>query len=329
MSQNDSLESAAKKALIDCMGAKTGESVLIISDPSRRKIGLAVWDTVRELGFDAMYNEIPVGKVNGEEPPKVTAELMKNFDVILIPTAKSLTHTKARREASENGARIATLPGITEDVMIRGLNADYNKIAALTLKLKEKLESVSWIRVTSEIGTDITMSVKGRKILPSKGIFHARGESGNLPTGETFAAPVEGSSNGVFVVDGSMAGIGVIDGDPIRVVVKNGMAVEITGDTKAELLNEMLDKVGPQARNIAEIGIGTNEKVILSGVLLEDEKKLGTVHIALGNNKSMGGSVDVPIHLDGVIKSPDLYFDDRLVMSAGKFIDEELKLFES
>ncbi len=75
------------------------------------------------------------GKINGEEPSPEVAELMQKFDVVLIPTSKSLTHTSARRAASAKGVRVATFPGITKEVMIRGMNADYNKISKLTVKL--------------------------------------------------------------------------------------------------------------------------------------------------------------------------------------------------
>ena len=82
----------------------------------------------------------------------------------------------------------------------------------------------------------------------------------------------------------------------------------------------MLDTVGNNARNIAEFGIGTNDSARLSGVLLEDEKVLGTIHIALGNNSSMGGKIKVPIHLDGVVKKPTVYLDGKLLMEGGKLL---------
>jgi leucyl aminopeptidase (aminopeptidase T) len=259
-------------------------------------------------------------EINGEEPPKNVAELMKKFDVVLCPTTKSLTHTDARREASALGVRIATFPGITEDVLVRGLNADYKKIASLTLKLKKIMEKTKIVRVTAPNGTDISMDISNQKIIPSKGLFHKKGESGNLPTGEAFCAPIEGSAEGVFVVDGSMAGIGVLENSTITIEVKKGMAVKISGGKEAKKLEAMLDKVGKKARNIAELGIGTNDKAKLSGLILEDEKVKGTVHIALGNNITMGGSVNVPIHLDGVIKKPTLYFDGKEVMKNGKLL---------
>ncbi|MDO8550892.1 MAG: aminopeptidase [Ignavibacteria bacterium] len=314
------LDSASIIAIRDCMGAKKNEKILIITDEQKRKIGFSLYENALKLGHDALYIEMKSRKQNGEEPPKEIAELMQKFDVVLCPTAKSLTHTDARRAASAKGVRVATFPGITEEVMIRGMNADYKKIARLSIKLVNILEQGKKIRVTAPAGTDISFDIIGRKAIASKGLFHKKGESGNLPTGETFLAPVEGTVNGVFVVDGSMAGLGLIKNANIKIEVKDGFATEITGGKLASQLKKQLDSVGKMARNIAEFGIGTNDSAKLSGVLLEDEKVMGTVHIALGNNVSMGGSVNVPLHLDGVIKKPTVYMDDKLLMKDGKLL---------
>jgi aminopeptidase len=314
------LDKASVIAIRDCMGTQSGESVLIVTDEFKKKIGYSLFQNAKLLGYESLFVEMKSREMHGQEPPMQIAELMKLFDVVLCPTAKSLTHTNARRNASSLGARIATFPGITEEIMIRGLNADYKKIAALTIRLKEILDGVNIVRVTSSIGTDITMDISGRNALPSKGLFHKKGESGNLPTGEAYIAPLEGKSNGVFFVDGSMASLGVVKGKPIRIEVKNGFAVNIFGGVQAKKLNDTLNKYGELSRNIAEFGIGTNDKAKLSGVLLEDEKVMGTIHIALGDNKSMGGNVDIPIHLDGVVKKPTVYFDGNLVMKNGKLL---------
>jgi leucyl aminopeptidase (aminopeptidase T) len=314
------LASASIIAIEDCMGAKKNEKILVITDEQKRKIGFSLYENALKLGHEALYVEMKSRKQNGEEPPKEIADLMQKFDVVLCPTAKSLTHTDARRAASSKGVRVATFPGITEDVMIRGMNADYKRIAELSIKLVKILEKGKKIRVTAPAGTEISFDITGRKSFASKGLFHKKGESGNLPTGETFLAPVEGTANGVFVVDGSMAGLGLIKNVNIIVEVRNGFATKITGGKLASQLKKQLDKVGKMARNIAEFGIGTNDSAKLSGVLLEDEKVMGTIHIALGNNISMGGSVNVPIHLDGVIKKPTVYMDEKLLMKDGKLL---------
>ena len=302
------------------MGAKKNEKILVITDELKREIGLSIYENAIRLGYFALLIEMKCGKINGEEPSAEVAELMQKFDVVFCPTAKSLTHTNARRAASAKGVRIATFPGITNEVMIRGMNADYKSISKRTVRLKEILETGSEIRVTAPAGTDISFSIKGRAAYASKGLFHAKGESGNLPTGEAFLAPVEGTSNGVFVVDGSMAGLGLIKNANIRIEVEKGYATKIIGGVLARKLKLQLDAVGKEARNIAEFGIGTNDSAKLSGVLLEDEKVMGTIHIALGNNVSMGGSVNVPIHLDGVVKKPTVWMDGKLMMKDGKLL---------
>lgn len=321
------LDKASVTALKICMGLKKNESVLVITDENKKDIGYSLYSNALKLGNDALFVEMKSGKVNGEEPPAHIANLMKGFDVVLCPTSKSLTHTKARREASSNGARVATFPGITNDVMIRGMNADYEKITALSIKLKKILDKGKFVRITTKLGTDLSFSINGRMSIASKGLYHKKGEGGNLPTGETFVAPVEGTANGVFLVDGSMAGFGLIknsnsmNNQPVlRITVENGYAAKISGGAVAKKLTNLLNQYDIKARNIAEFGIGTNDKAKLSGVLLEDEKVLGTIHIALGNNLSMGGSIDVPIHLDGVVKYPTVYLDDKLLMENGKLL---------
>ncbi len=312
------LDLASRIAIRDCMGTSKSEKVLVICDKNKREIGLSLFENAVGLGHESFYLEMKPLEMNGQEPPEDIAELMKKFDVVFCPTTTSLTHTRARQQASALGARIATFPGITKEVMIRGLNADYNKIAALSIKLKSILEGGKHIRVTSPAGTDISFSIEGRNSYASKGLFHAKGESGNLPTGETYLAPVEGTAEGTVVVDGSMAGLGLVKNTNIKMIVRNGYAEQITGGPMAKRLNVMLDKVGRDARNIAEFGIGTNDKARLSGVLLEDEKVMGTIHIALGNNKSMGGNIGVSLHLDGVVLMPDVYLDGRILMKKGK-----------
>ncbi|PID62122.1 MAG: leucyl aminopeptidase [Ignavibacteriae bacterium] len=313
------LDKASIIAIKDCMGAKKKEKILVVTDENKREIGQSLYKNALYLGHEAFLLEMKSKEYNGEEPPKFVAEAMKMADVVLCPTTKSLTHTDARRNASALGKRIATFPGITKEVMIRGLNTDYKKIAALTLKLTKMMDKTKTIRITAPGGTDITMSINGRKAIPSKGLFHKKGESGNLPTGEAFAAPMEGTTEGVFVADGSFAVIGVLK-TPIKIKVEKGLATEITGGKEAKQLIKMLEPFGKKGRNIAEIGIGTNDSVKLSGLLLEDEKKLGTVHIALGDNKSMGGKINVPIHVDGVILKPTVYFDDKVIMEKGKML---------
>jgi leucyl aminopeptidase (aminopeptidase T) len=197
------MDKASVTAIKDCMKVKKNEKILVITDELKREIGYSIYENAKRLGYKSLLLEMPSAKINGEEPPVEVAEMMKEFDVVFVPTAKSVTHTDARRAASKKGARVATFPGITKEIMIRGMNADYNAISKRSIKLKHILEKGNHVKVTAPAGTDIQFDITRRTAIASKGLYHKKGESGNLPTGETYLAPVEGTTNGVFVVDGS------------------------------------------------------------------------------------------------------------------------------
>jgi leucyl aminopeptidase (aminopeptidase T) len=313
------LAASASIALETCMAVKPRETVLIVTDEPERKIGMALFEIARKMGNETILTEIIPRQSNGEEPPLSVAKLMGECQVVICVTSKSLTHTAARREACARGARVGTMPGITEDMMLRCMNADYQSIADRSKKLVEILEKGNELRVTSPAGTDFTLYRGNRRAHASTGLLPNPGDWGNLPSGETYFAPMEGTAQGVIVFDGSMAGIGKLK-KPIEIVVRDGYAVEIKGGPEAEKLNSMVDKHGQAARNIAEFGIGTNDQAKISGLILEDEKVMGTVHIALGDNVSMGGSVSVQSHLDGLIKKPTVYLDGRVIMEKGEVV---------
>jgi aminopeptidase len=323
MEINKDLMQASIIGLRDAMGLKPEETLLVVTDEIKREIGMALHEAGKELCKESIFLVIKSREINGQEPPPAVAEMMKLVDVVVCPTAKSLTHTDARRNAVKEGVRVGTMPGISVEIMSRCLNADFDKIIELTNFVAKKLEGVKTIKVVTEAGTNLTMPVEGRMIIPSTGVLREKGQSGNMPSGEVFLAPIEGTSNGSLVIDGSMASIGMIK-TPIKVNIVDGYAEEITGGEEAERLIAILDKSGRDARAVAEFGIGTNYKAILSGQILEDEKVLGTIHVAFGNNLTMGGTIAVNSHLDGLVKEPDVYFDEVQIMKKGKMIGFDL-----
>jgi len=312
----NALEKAARTAVRKCLAVKKGETVMVITDGPLEKIGRLLWDACRQVGAEAMLAEIIPRKTSGEEPPGALADCMKKADVLIIPTSKSLSHTKARRDACRMGARCATLPGITPDTMRRTLNANYQKIAKLSIRLARILTRGSTAQVTTPAGTDIRMSIKGRKGHPDTGLVHKRGDFSNLPAGEAYLAPVEGSAQGTIVIDGCIGETGVLR-KPIAMTVRDGYVTAISGGAQVKVLRRAIQGLGKKARNIAELGIGTNDKARVVGSSLEDEKVLGTVHIAIGDNASMGGKISVASHLDAILLKPTLIIDRRTIMKDG------------
>ena len=305
----------AEGVLISCLDAKAGESVLVVTDDSRREIGEALYEASKNLGCEGMMLVMKERELSGEEPPKAVAEAMKGADIVIAPTAKSLTHTNARIQAAAAGTRIATMPGITKEMFSKGaMTADYTKVEKLTDKITAMLTRADTARIEKD-GKVLTISLKGRDGVPSPGVYKAPGKCGNLPSGEAYIAPLEDGSDGEMIIDGSMVGIGRLDA-PLHMVITDGKLRSVTGE-KSENLEVLLKN--ETNGTLCELGIGTNEAAILNGIILEDEKVYGTVHIAFGTNTSFGGMNKAECHMDGIILKPTLYLDDVQVIKEGKF----------
>ena len=316
----EAFQKAAETVVKKCLNVKAGETFLVITDTERLNIGNALFKKGLEVGAETLLVVMKPRTRHGEEPPEPIAEMWKHVDVFVAPTTYSLTHTQARKRAVEAGARGATMPGITEEMFKRTLSIDYEIVKNNVEKLYEALKDAKEVRVLSDKGTDITLRIDGRPLHKDTGIYHNPGDFGNLPAGEIYVAPIEGSANGTIVFDGSIASIGLLR-EPVKIVVKDGYAVEISGGEEARKLKELLEKVGKkEAYNIAELGIGCNPAAKVVGNILEDEKIFGTVHIALGDNSTFGGKVIAGIHLDGIIMKPTLIVDGRKVIENGKWL---------
>jgi leucyl aminopeptidase (aminopeptidase T) len=173
--------------------------------------------------------------------------------------------------------------------------------------------------VTADPGTDITFETGGRIAKADDGRLIFKGAFGNLPAGEAYMAPLENTAQGVIVIDGSFGVGGLLDA-PIVFKVRKGKVTEVQSTQFGAEIEDLFDKYGAAARNIAEFGVGTLDCAIISGNTLEDEKVRGTIHFAVGDNASMGGSVRVPLHLDGIIKNPSVWLDGNEWMKKGKII---------
>jgi leucyl aminopeptidase (aminopeptidase T) len=300
------------------MGLKPTESLLVVTDPQMKDIEGKLWlEAGKKITTDTSMVVVENMTENAQEPPPEVAQIMLQADVVMLQTTYSLSHTKARKNACAKGARIASLPTVTMEMIRRTLSIDYNPIKMLTNKLTNGLSGKQVVVITNPLGTNLTLSITGRTPLPDTGFYLNPGDFGNLPAGEAFIAPVEGSSNGVFIVEGSFASIPT--DQPVKVTVKSGKVTSIEGGKAAKEINDSINQVGEKARNIAELGIGTNPSTSSNGDVIEAEKTLGTVHIALGNNATFGGTVSVPFHSDGIILSPTLNVDDQVILKNGEF----------
>jgi leucyl aminopeptidase (aminopeptidase T) len=295
---------------------KKNETCLVVTDTLQSKIAKKFYKTASSLCRKAVYVEMTPRKRSGQEPPKKVAELLKQCDVALLITSKSLTHTKARRAATKRGVRMASMPGITEEMIKRAIPIDYYALQERNRRLLKALQGHKKIEITTRLGTKLAIGFEDRIWGGARGGFiMKKGKYGNLPEGEVYAAPQDKTANGVWFVD-VIPGVGKVK-NPIKITVKDGVAVNMTGKY-ANKIKKIFKGLPKKAFVLAELGIGTNPKAKITGNILEDEKVLGTAHIALGNNMSMGGKNNVSIHLDLVFTKPTIVVDGKTIMEEGK-----------
>jgi leucyl aminopeptidase (aminopeptidase T) len=311
---------AAADAAVECLAIESGDTVLVVFNDDQAAVAEALADAARPLAREVTMRDLGRLSRHGEEPPVEIAAAMAAATVVLAPTAWSLTNTQARLEATRRGVRIATLPTITEKTFARAVNVDYGELKRTGDAIAARLTSASLARILSG-DAEITLSLESRAGLNDAGDLRTSGSMGNLPAGEAFIAPVETAADGSIIFDGSFAGYGRLR-SPTRVVVEGGRAIAADEDAGRWLL-ETLDAGGPDGRLIAELGIGTNPAARVTGNVLEDEKVMGTAHVAFGGNVGLGGMTTANVHIDGILLAPTVELDGEPVLANGRLLVDD------
>lgn len=305
-----------KNVLTNLICVKPEEKLLLLTDDGKLELAQTFFVGAIELGLKPTLLEVPQQK--GGEMPDIAIAALLEADAALLITSGSFTHTKGRAKATEKGVRIASMPTITEEIVNTTLSADFDEISSISNLLADKLTACKKIRVTTALGTDITIYCEGRFGLADTGKLDAKGAFGNLPAGEAMVAPVETMGDGVLVVDGVVVGLGILK-SALTLTFKSGRIVDVQGE-QAEEFRSFVSKFEDTAWNIAEFGIGTNRNCHIMGNPLVDEKIFGTIHVACGNNLFMGGQQGGNMHYDMIINVPTVYLDEECIIKEGVHI---------
>ena len=298
-----------------CLAIRAGENALVVVDAGTRTIGESLRDAAAERGADAVLVIMDERATDGTEPPPPIAAALRACNVYIAATTRSLSHTAARKKATDAGARGATMPGVTAEMLGRVMAVDFDTMARRSRVAAELLTAGEVARITCPRGTDATIDLTGRAGIADDGDLTAPSAFGNLPCGEAFIAPLRGEGR---IVAASLAPLGLSD-EPAALTLEDGRLVSAEGGLGPEYLRR-LSAHGDLGTNLAELGVGTNDQARLTGIVLEDEKILGTIHVAFGASAAIGGTVSVPIHLDAVVSQASLTVDGVAVLEAGRFV---------
>ena len=311
-----------------CMDIRRGENVLIVCDPTTSEIGQSLHIATQKRTDRVLLIVMPKSRHHGEEPPTPVAALMRQQQVVIAATKYSLTHTKAARQALKDGARIATMPGMTFELYTEGgMTANFQDVKRRISNIANVLRRRRIINVKSETGTDVTFEVNWRDWkLDDNGICNRPRMLTNLPAGKVFILPKEGTMNGTIVIDGSWDST-LID-EPVELIVENGIVIDVKGGSLAATIRQSYGEVAKKLKakdresvwTIAEFGFGMNPSARLVGNVLEDEKRMGSCYFSIGDNSRLGGSSHAGIHVSGVLAKPTVWLDDTCLTESGKFM---------
>ncbi len=314
------LARTASKIVNEVLAIQPGETVTIACDTEASESVTELLATmVVAAGASPVVVRDLAREIGGQEPSKPLAAALLHSDAAILQSKYALVHTNAFRAAFEAGVRLVELWGVTDEMMIKGgLVGDFEEIERVTNTLAGLLKHAKAATLTTASGTSLTVSVAGRPVIELGAAPVRAGTFTSLPGGEVAISPVEGSAEGVlvdpFVLERVELGYRK---EPLRIEVRGGKVVGVSGGREAVALEALLERMGETAKNIAEFAIGTNAWCRPYESLREAKKCLGTAHVALGDNMSLGGHVDSPMHMDMIFERPTVTFDDTVVMTDG------------
>ena len=312
----------ALRLLNVCANARRNDTVLAVLDTIHGyELGRVMMQAANRLGLDFAVVIMKPRTYPGEEPPSFVVEAMKASDVVICATSMTMFYTKARLAACKAGARFLSMAGGTTSTLAsNAMLVDFRKQERLVENVAKRLTNASVIRISSEEGTDMELSIAGREGHPITGLCKKPGDAQGVPDIEAYVAPVESSPRGVLVVDASTSVTGLLK-SPIRIEIYRGEARRISGGSQARRLVTMLERTkSKNSFRIGEFGFGLNPLARFCGSIIEDEAVMGTAHIALGENRPLGGRNAAPIHVDLVLRRPQVELDGEVVLTASRLL---------
>ncbi len=284
---------------------------------------------VQEVERQGLLRKLLEKKISLDELATVRDIVLANrkdaVDAVIGLAWNSTSHTQFRKLLTDVvQARYASMPGFDPRMWKTAMTANWDAVAQRSVRLKERLAGAVKAQVRTPNGTELRMDLRDRAFWADTGLFVQPGEFGNLPAGEVAIPPVEGTAQGKLVME---RGVNPHLKWQLVFEVIDGKVAKMTGDSGFVAWLEKRSQEYPLARTIAEFGIGTNDKAQPGTTMLEAEKILGTIHVAIGDNSTQGGKIAVPVHVDFLFEKPSVeitFADGRTLqlMKEGKLLGE-------
>jgi len=305
-----------------CANATRDDNVLAVLDTKHGyELGSILMKAAERLDLNFAVVIMNPRAYPGEEPPSFVVEAMKASDIVICATSMTMFYTNARLIACKAGARFLSMAGGTPSTLAsNAMLTDFQAQEQLVERVAKRLTNASLVRISSDEGTDIELSIAGREGHAITGLCKKPGDAQGVPDIEAYVAPIEDSPHGVLVVDASTSVTGLLK-RPIVIEIQRGKARRIRGGIPAKRLVRMLGRTkSKNSFRVGEFGFGLNPRARFCGSIIEDEAVLGSAHLALGENRPLGGRNKAPIHVDLVLRQPRVELDGELVLKASRLL---------
>lgn len=310
-------EKAAKILLSQCVGARKGESLLVLSDGNSTGFTKAIIAESKRIDLHPALLELSLNEHFQQEPPAFVADILSAVDIVILLTKYPISRSRVCEIAKSNKTRIVTLVNTEAEILQHVVNTNYRRVKSISQKLADILTIGRSLTLTTEAGSHFQLPLNQVKGDISAGITTQKGEISSLPAGETFCNPQIGVAEGELFIDGSIEFIGPVN-EPVHLKIREGIIKRISGNGAAALLRKEIKKFGTQARYIVGFGIGTNESAHFGKSVHEDKKVLGSVHVSFGNTFYFDKSGRLPNRIDAIIKKPSVMIDGKTIIQNGE-----------
>lgn len=329
---NRSLIETANYLTQSCLAPQAGERAVVITNPHPEVEGpaRAFQEVLESLGVKVRFLIQTERDSNTPMDEAVTKELYDEPDLIVCLTFNKLGYDPQARQTplqlggktfshilqylifGKGSSRGFWSPNVRLDDLRQAALTDWEALRTEAARLKAILDQTEEVHVQNDVGTDLRFRTRGRLAFADDGNFRLPGRGGNMPAGEVFLSPENGTASGRLAIDGSMVfrdGSTLLE-SPLFLNFTDGYVDHIEGDLAHRLLQDLEiacreEKSETNRRNcrhLGEFGVGIFEGPALCGRVLVDEKKRGTCHLAIGSNYD--GDAPAPIHYDGVLRYP-------------------------
>ena len=334
-----------EKLIVDVFNPQPGEKVLVMVDlphgelqdnpawRERREMAEKWHDAISHLGQEYGLKVYPTftypatGTHNGPLPVAGEMgavktsfnEVLSDSNIVIAMTEYSATAPLIKYTEIYTHLRVASMPMVSPGMEQTALTADYARISEKGEILAEKLDNAVGAKLRFSTGHELFIDLRYRTAEVDGGKVHP-GQDGarviNLPSGESYIAPYEGEHQGKPSFTAGTIPVLCGENDALMYVEEN-LVVDVQGDLNCA--NEIRDffDLDKARRNIAELGFGLNDKAVITGNVLEDEKVWG-VHLAGGRSDHIGGVVGVD-----AFSSPDYVIHKDIVYPFGGPLEVE------